>query len=79
MPTIVMIENTYADRSNTETVTVESPNPVAPFTTDDLEDWWEDKVFPHTGDGGGGYAVYTATVMSSDVPGLVGLTWSWEG
>jgi hypothetical protein len=78
MPTQVIITNTYPDRSNTETVTVPDPESLSP---EDLEDWWEEEVFPHTGDGRGSndYAVYTATVTESDVPGLVGKWNEWDG
>lgn len=86
MPTIVSITNTYPDREATVTVTVDSPQlplgVVAPDTpASALEDWWNDVVSPHTGDGNGEHqrAMYTATVMSSDVPGLVGRTNVWDG
>lgn len=78
--TIVSIENYYADRQNvSEGIEVESPTDLSPRG---LEDWWEDVVFPHTGDGLGEHqdAVYVATVVSSDVPGLsVGTSYEWGG
>lgn len=77
MSTQVKITNTYADRSNTVTVTVETP-----WTwPDGLEGWWQDTVFPHTGDGFGENELATceAEVVASDVPELVGKTYEWGG
>lgn len=76
MPTIVSITNTYPDRRSVTVVTVDSPDP-----TRNLTGWWEDKVFPHTGDGHGQrqYAIHTAIIMSSDVIGMVGRTFEWDG
>ena len=46
-----------------------------------LDDWWEEVVFPETGDGHGidfdGGSCYTATILQSDVPGLAGETYEW--
>ena len=74
MPTIVSITNVYADRKNESIATVESPTDVR-----QLDDWWYDVVFPLTGDGKGGYSVTRALVVSSDVLGLPGKTFEWEG
>lgn len=77
MSTQVRITNTYPDRSNAVTVTVQSP-----WTwPDGLEGWWEDTVFPHTGDGRGAsqYAIYSAEVTDSDVPDLIGAKYEWDG
>jgi hypothetical protein len=75
----VEITNTYADRENTEVVEVSEPAGVDEET---LEEWWEDEVFPHTGDGYGdsetGY--YEAKVLGSvTFPELVGKTCEWDG
>ena len=45
----VRIENTYEDgHESTNTVEVD-----APADPTDLEDWWDEEVFEHTGDGHG--------------------------
>lgn len=76
----VLIENTYSDdHRSVETVTVPAPDPAAP----DLEDWWEEAVFPHTGDGHGigrpdlG-SHHTATITEAEDATLVGLDHEWE-
>ncbi|MFD7161409.1 hypothetical protein ACFV9C_42960 [Kribbella sp. NPDC059898] len=76
--TIASIENFYPDRQSWAYVVVECP---ADLTPEGIEDWWEDVVFPHTGDGRGQreYAIYTATVMVSDLPELAGLVCEWDG
>lgn len=77
MSTTVRITNTYPSRSNTVSVTVQTPSD---WSSDGLEDWWEDVVFPHTGDGLGGseYAIYNAEVTESDVSEFVGKTYEWN-
>lgn len=71
----LLITNTYADRENTSRVEVADPVDVR-----DLEDWWEDVVFPETGDGRGGDACYEAEVLECDeFPELVGLKNEWDG
>lgn len=70
----VKIENVYMDGHESErTVTV--PAPVG-----SLKDWWENVVFPKTGDGHDceGDAVYTATIVKGPIQ-LVGLTREWIG
>lgn len=72
---IVKIENDYSDEHHSEH-TVELPAP-----TTELDEWWEDVVFPHTGDGHGidfdGGSCYTATVIDGDRKALVGATHEW--
>ena len=88
MATEVRITNTYPDRTNSRTVTVTSPElygltPDRYGLTPDvlMEDWWNESVLPETGDGHGEsqYATYEAEIVSSDVPGITGLTHAWEG
>lgn len=76
MSTQVTLTNVYADRSNFTVETVDSPTDIT-----DLEDWWEDEVFPLTGDGNGQseYAIYEAVVTQSDIPELVGKRYGWDG
>lgn len=77
MKTTVEITNTYADRQNTTTVELDGP---ASLSADDLEEWWEEVVFCETGDGLGGYACYTAKVMSGGgIPTLIGQEREWNG
>lgn len=76
MNTTVRITNTYADRESVDIWQVPSP---ADTSSETVADWWDDVVFPLTGDGRGGYAVSEATVESSDLPELVGQTTEWEG
>lgn len=79
MTVIVHIENDYEDGYRSES-DVELPAPGA-----DVEAWWEDVVFPHTGDGHGVNpggrtldACYTATVIAGE-PDHVGLSNEWIG
>lgn len=76
MTTTVRIKNVYADREHIEKVTVPSPKSLA---GNDVAEWWNEAVFPHTGDGRGGYSVVTAKVTESDMPVMVGKSWAWEG
>jgi hypothetical protein len=46
-----------------------------------MADWWEEVVWPHTGDGHGidcdlG-SCYVATIITADDPNLVGATYEW--
>jgi hypothetical protein len=75
----VRITNHYSDGHHSEhQVTVPAP-------TGSLEDWWEDEVWPHTGDGHGADdenlgVCYTATIISAgkgDNPQLVGEENEW--
>ena len=71
----VLVVDSYGDRQAERKVDV--PEPADP---DDLDDWWGDVVFPHTGDGGGGDAYTEATVTEAPgLPQLVGRTYSWQG
>jgi hypothetical protein len=42
-----------------------------------LEEWFEEIVFPETGDGKGGDGFYAAEVIESDLPELIGKTAEW--
>lgn len=72
----VRIENAYEDgHESSREVELEPPE-------GDIEAWWEDVVFPETGDG---HAIgndmgsfYTATVIAADDPQLVGLVNEWD-
>lgn len=76
----VQITNTYASRSNTEVVDVEAPDSLEEPV---LADWWEDEVFPHTGDGKGGDACYEAKVVYVEdlvnLKDLAGQAHEWIG
>ena len=100
MSSIIKIENAYEDgHASSTTVTVDDPvcpghestsGPIGVSVYCDgscftgLDDWWEEVVFPHTGDGHGADhpelgTFYTATVQRSDVRGLAGQTREWGG
>ena len=70
----VKIENDYSDEHHSES-TVELPAP-----TGDLDEWWNDVVFPHTGDGHGAEgdlgSCYTATIVAGPAR-LLGETTEW--
>lgn len=75
----VRIENAYAcGRESWHTVEVE-----APAITDSVEEWWEDVVYPHTGDGhpcgASEDANYEATIIDTtpDAAGLIGQRMEW--
>jgi hypothetical protein len=74
MTLTVKIENTYSDGWHSDAIVhVVSPGP-------DLDEWWDDVVFPHTGDGHGGFGLgscYTATILTADDPNLVGESYEW--
>lgn len=62
------IENTYED-GHESIVTVRIPGPDDPNDEDDVDAWWDDDVFTHTGDGYGAKhpklgCFYEATVIS---------------
>ena len=70
----VKIENTYSDGRHSEGIV----GVVAPSA--DLDDWWNDIVFPHTGDGHGEDGLgscYTATVIAADEAELIGKSYEW--
>lgn len=70
---IVRIENAYEDGYRSES-DVELPAPDA-----DLEQWWDEVVWPLTGDPGHGLnlnACYTATIIAAE-PDLIGLSMEW--
>lgn len=71
----VKIENDYSDgHTSTREVTVGSPTP-----TESLDEWFENVVYEHTGDGHGGDACYTATILAAGDKQLVGKTHEWIG
>lgn len=71
----VRIENDYEDGHHSER-TVHLPAPEG-----ELEDWWEETVFDHTGDGHGiGNKLgscYTATIVAASDEALVGESHEW--
>jgi len=79
MTVTVKIENTYEDgHESVVEVEVENPEP----EDDDLDTWWEDVVFPLTGDGHGAKhpklgCFYEATVIRADDQRMVGHTRDW--
>ncbi len=71
----VLIENSYADGHESRRVVEVDPPAGA------LVDWWEDVIFPETGDGHGGDASHDATVLYAPEAHarLVGETYDWQG
>lgn len=77
----IWIENTYAEcgRQSQEVVSVRAPVP-----GESLDDWWQEVVHPHTGDGHPcgrtDHALYTAEILRIDDPVLrAGDKMEWEG
>jgi hypothetical protein len=71
----VKIENTYSDgHQSTSEVLLHPP-------TADLDEWFQDVVWPHTGDGHGVDSdlgsCYTATIIATDDPALLGKSYEW--
>lgn len=78
---IVHIENAYEDgHESAQIVLVSAPDSV--LFVDELEQWFEDKVFPFTGDGHGENGMgscYTATLWkaSGDLNRFAGYEKEW--
>ncbi len=73
----VRIVSTYEDGHESERAVV-LPAP----TGGDLDTWWEEAVWPETGDGHGSSGLgscYTATVVAATDPALVGQSREWVG
>jgi hypothetical protein len=75
----VKIENVYDD-GHESTIEVELPEP----TLATIDDWWNDVVLPHTGDGYGAEHPklgfwYEATITTAEDTSLCGLTMEWDG
>jgi hypothetical protein len=81
----VSIENVYYDGyEETRVVELAAPSAKHPLPADDDEwadddSYWEFVVWPETGVGRDGDALYTATIIEADDPSLVGLTHEWGG
>lgn len=76
----VKVENYYSDgHESTHEAVVLAPANLGP---DDVEQWFEDDVYPHTGDGHGVGkdlgSCYVATILATDNPVLLGLTYEWS-
>ena len=75
----VRIENTYSNGHESENEVFLYPEP----TLDALDEWWEDEVYPHTGDGTGEDSslgsFYTATIIAAGNPALLHQTREWDG
>ena len=75
----VELSNTYAD-GHTSTRLVTLPAPYDDISRADLEQWWQDVVWPETGDGHPGDAHYSARIVRADhEPGLLTLSREWVG
>jgi hypothetical protein len=80
---LVRIDNVYSDgHSSSKRFVVTAPNPVP--TIADLDAWFEDKVFQHTGDGHGADnpdlgSCYTATILGAtgDLKRFCGTQHEW--
>jgi hypothetical protein len=74
----VRIHNAYEDgHESTHEVLLDPP---ATLADDVVAEWWEEAVWPETGDGhgiGGLNACYTATVIAADEESLVGREREW--
>ena len=76
-PVTVHIENDYADGHRSECdVTLAAPASADPG---DLAAWFEETVWPHTGDGHDPEisSSYTATISRADDPALRGISHEW--
>lgn len=75
MSVTVKIENVYSDGHESQ------HEVLLPAPTGDVEEWFEDTVFEHTGDGHGAThdvgSCYTATIIAADSPDLLGQTYEW--
>lgn len=73
----IKITNTYAGRVSTTVVEIEEAG------RDDIDDpnWWDEEVWPHTGDGHGQSesAWYDAEIIEAADESLVGQTYEWGG
>jgi len=72
---VVKIENDYSDEHHSEhEVTLDAP------AEEDLDGWWNDVVYEHTGDGHGidfdGGSCYTATIVHGPAR-LLGEEYEW--
>lgn len=79
--TRVRIENTYED-GHSSTIDVWVDNPAA-FDEASLEDWWDEEVSIHTGDGHGAEhpdlgSIHDCTVISGPAE-MIGKTYGWGG
>jgi hypothetical protein len=80
MSVTVHIENTYEDGHESSVLVVVDE----PESSGDLDAWWEDEVYPHTGDGHGEKhpklgVMYEATIMDAADTSLCGLAMEWIG
>lgn len=75
---LVKIENTYAD-GHESTVRVRVAPPADPNDEVDVDDWWNNVVFPLTGDGHSTTmnSSHEATVLEGP-EGLVGEEYGWD-
>lgn len=78
----VKIENAYSDEhTSTREVSLPAPPRHAVYPEDVLDKWFEDVVYPETGDGHGIDSdlgsCYTATIIAAEDTLLVGLSREW--
>jgi hypothetical protein len=74
MKVTVRIENWYSDGHESKS------DVVLDYGGEPLDDFWQDVVFPHTGDGHGIDGLgscYTATIIAADDPQLLGENTEW--
>jgi hypothetical protein len=74
MKVAVRIENWYSDGYESKSEVV------LDYDGGDLDDWWQDVVFEHTGDGHGVDGLgscYTATIIRAEDPKLLGENTEW--
>lgn len=77
----VKIENWYSDGYESKSEAIIVAEDTLGDTPDDLEEWFVDTVYQHTGDGHGigrelG-SVYVATIISCDNQDLLGKSYEW--
>lgn len=82
---IIRMENVYEDGHESERILDVSPPPPTAWKDEvELDAWWEEVVWPETGDGHGigkdlGYC-HVATIIGGDVDqALVGKSTEWAG
>lgn len=77
--TTVCIDNTYVDGEGDGTTITTSVDLPTPPVDEDLDDWFNDTVFDHTGTGRDDDAdvLYEAKIVASSRPELVGRSFEW--
>jgi hypothetical protein len=78
MSVTVKITNDYSDGHHSEREVI-LPSPELPLTRP-LDEWWDEVVYPETGDGHGIDGLgscYTAEIIAADSESLLGRAYEW--